>query len=452
MIVRCGWSGMLTLSCLDAISQQVHTDVFTTLLVFLSSTNREIVKSALGYVKLSIHTLPVDLLRPHLDQLVPALLAWSHDHKNHFKVKVQHIFERMIRRFGWDNVYSAAGQEEAGKVLVNIKKRKDRAKRKKARGEEADGGGVEKVCRSGRGVFFWNVLMGEKEVPSGKVMTGDAFEDVLYGSESEYEGTDDDEGDARSVAPKNKAGSYGVRLRADDDEPMDLLRGAASRMTSERPPVPTLFHLYLTHYLVGRANHRRRPGKEAGRFKVDSESGKVVIPAEESGSDIEASAQRAVKDVGGGAYKESITSVDGFRRNTRGTVKFNKDTKKRRRENEDEDVEMADETEAQTRKQKQRQTVAKVGKEFMAKVRLEVSFPVPLLTVTREVVAMSGKEGWNLMRTCRWDKSRKRRTVSRSRGSDSIHESIHPTTSRTMTGRGEPRRVQWPMTWAVPKI
>jgi len=123
---------------LDAISTQMHTEIFTTLLVFLSSANREIVKSILGFVKLAIHTLPADLMRPHLKDLVPALLGWSHDHKNHFKAKVRHIFERMLRRFGWDEIYSCAGEEEAGKVLVNIKKRKERAKRQKATGRDED--------------------------------------------------------------------------------------------------------------------------------------------------------------------------------------------------------------------------------------------------------------------------------------------------------------------------
>ena len=80
----------------------------------------------------------MDLVRPHLKDLVPALLNWSHDHKNHFKVKVRHIFERMLRRFTWEEVYSCAGEEEAAKMLINIKKRKDRAKRKKANRAEDD--------------------------------------------------------------------------------------------------------------------------------------------------------------------------------------------------------------------------------------------------------------------------------------------------------------------------
>lgn len=126
----------------DIISAKMQTEIFTTLLVFLSSANREIVKSILGFVKLSIHTLPTDIIRPHLKDLVPALLAWSHDHKNHFKTKVRHIFERMLRRFGWDEVYSCASEEEAAKVLVNIKKRKERAKRKKNNQVNDEGGEV----------------------------------------------------------------------------------------------------------------------------------------------------------------------------------------------------------------------------------------------------------------------------------------------------------------------
>lgn len=124
--------------CEDSLSNTMKSEIFATMLVFLASANREIVKSVLGYIKLSIHTYPVDLIQPHLKELVPALLTWSHDHKNHFKSKVRHIFERLLRRFSWEDVYSAAGEEEASKVLVNIKKRKERAKRKKANREDEE--------------------------------------------------------------------------------------------------------------------------------------------------------------------------------------------------------------------------------------------------------------------------------------------------------------------------
>ncbi|KAH9951521.1 ribosomal RNA-processing protein 12 [Amylocystis lapponica] len=246
----------------DTISPQMHMEIFTTMLVFVSSANREIVKSVLGFIKLAIHTMSVDLLRPHLGELA----------------KVRHIFERMLRRFGWEDVYACAGEEEARKVLVNIKKRKDRAKRKRARDADND----------------------EDEEPASKPAAGgDAFEDVLYGSESEIDDSEDE-------------------LRIDDDEPMDLLQGAASRVTNTA------------------STKRRKPGQDAARFKTDGDTGKMVVDDDSPDEDADAA-------LAGDAYRETITSADGFTRGPNGRVKFNKDTKKRRREAEeaDEDVEMA---------------------------------------------------------------------------------------------------------------
>jgi ribosomal RNA-processing protein 12 len=124
----------------------MHDEILKTMFEFLSSPNREIVKSILGFIKLAIHTLPLNLLRPHLKSLVPALLDRSHDHKNHFKVKVRHIFERMLRRFSWEEVYACTGKEEASKVLINIKKRKERSKRKKASRTDQDAQEDEVSC------------------------------------------------------------------------------------------------------------------------------------------------------------------------------------------------------------------------------------------------------------------------------------------------------------------
>ncbi|KDR75247.1 hypothetical protein GALMADRAFT_140774 [Galerina marginata CBS 339.88] len=313
----------------DTISPNMLNEIFTTLLVFLSSANREIVKSILGFIKLAIHTLPADIVRPHLKDLVPALLNWSHDHKNHFKVKVRHIFERMLRRFSWDEVYSCAGEEEAAKVLVNIKKRKERAKRKKASQAEGDG---------------------ENDEPTpAKAIAGDAFEDVLYGSDSELDDSDDEATDVAPSGSKKKKEVQGVRLRLDDDEPMDLLQGGAARVINLK------------------SNRRRQPGQDASHFKMDEDSGKMVI--DESSDDDEAVAENAA-DVAGTAYRESFTSVDGFTRGPNGKIKFNKDTKKRRRdEGAIEDVEMADVEESAGSKPKKakKRSEVKLGHEFKAK-------------------------------------------------------------------------------------
>ncbi|KAJ7496027.1 armadillo-type protein [Mycena galericulata] len=294
----------------DAIPPSMHTEILSTLLVFISSANREIVKSILGFVKLAIHTLP----------------CGPHPPSPSYPPKVRHIFERMLRRFGWDEVYGCAGEEEAKKVLVNIKKRKERAKRKKANGKD------------------------DEDEPTVKPATGDAFEDVLYGSESELDDSDDDEPQqGRTTVPGRKKGSeQGARIRIDDDEPMDLLQGAATR---------------ITH---GTSNRRRKPGQDAARFKTDDDTGKMII---DEGSDIPGQPDAAT-DVAGTAYRENITSVDGFTRGANGRVKFNKDTKKRRRDNEDVDgdVEMAEGDGGHGKPKKpKRRGEPKFGHEFKAK-------------------------------------------------------------------------------------
>ncbi|KAJ8514385.1 hypothetical protein ONZ45_g8057 [Pleurotus djamor] len=301
----------------DSISANMQTEILMTILVFLTSANREIVKSALGFVKLAVHTLPLEVLQPHLKDLVQHLLAWSHDHKNHFKVKTRHIFERMIRRFGWEAVYACTDGEDASKVLVNIKKRKDRAKRKKANREQENP---------------------DDESPSAaQPSTGAAFEDVLYGSESELSDSDEEDGPSNNNNEKNTK-ARGARLRVDDDEPLDLLSDTNNR--------------------------RRRPGEDASRFNTN-EAGKLVLES----SDSEAEDEQQGEDVVGTAYYEGLTSVDGFTRGPRGQVKFNKDTKKRRRDNanRDEDVEMEDAAPQAKSPKLKKKSDAKLGHEFKAK-------------------------------------------------------------------------------------
>jgi ribosomal RNA-processing protein 12 len=209
-------------------------DLISTLVVFVTSNNREIVKSSLGFVKVIAVTLSAADVRPHLPALVPGLLAWSHDHKNHFKGKVRHIFERLIRKFGYDEVVQCAeGLEGDGvKFLENIKKRKERSKRKKAaRSEGAEGGE--------------DVMSDDDGEPSKlRNSTGNAFEDALYGSDSDISDSDDEAGGAQRGDQRGNAKGKGkgrdknvgpqTFIREDGDEPMDLLdRTLAGRVTSE---------------------------------------------------------------------------------------------------------------------------------------------------------------------------------------------------------------------------
>jgi ribosomal RNA-processing protein 12 len=210
---------------IDDLSPQMLDEIFTTSLVFLDSANREIVKSALGFVKLAIHSYPTEVIEQHMRPSIKLLLGWSHGHKNHFKLKVRYICERMIRKFGFEAVFACAEGEDGKKVLLNIKKRKEHARKKKqaaAADEDEEVGNSTTIVQS--------QLTIPKAEATSKPATGAAFEDVLYGSESESEAGDSDGGETQNPQKRNQP--RGARLRVDDDEPMDLLEGAATRVTS----------------------------------------------------------------------------------------------------------------------------------------------------------------------------------------------------------------------------
>lgn len=154
---------------------------------------------------------------------------------------------------------------------------------------------------------------------------------------------------------------------------------------------------------------RKKPGQDAAQFKTDEE-GKMVIDNEDEDGDAQME-----EDVEGAAYREAITSADGFTRGPNGKIKFNKDTKKRRRDNADvdEDVEMADA--GAPSKREKRKHDPKLGHEFKAKVHIGsprgcILSDVPCAYRKGEV--MSKRAAWTPMRTYRCRKPRRRRDAA----------------------------------------
>ncbi|KAJ1300373.1 hypothetical protein OPQ81_005192 [Rhizoctonia solani] len=291
----------LTFEFKDVLSANMLSELITTVVVFVSSANREIVKSALG----------VSGTRP----------------------------SRMGRRFGWEVLEAAAGTHERAGVVTHLRKKKERARKKKElQNEESDA-----------------------EAVPVRATTGDAFEDVLYGSDSDSSnsGSETESKPIKSQKQKDntksdsKAQKSGMRIRLDDDEPMDLLHGSAARLTTSN----------------AMSARRRQPGHDAAKFKTDTSTGRMIF--EESSDEDH---QEAGEDhIAGAAYREMLTSADGQTRDASGKVRFAKDTKKRRaaEREADDDVEMADATETgltkESPKKKNKRNVVKVGAEFKAK-------------------------------------------------------------------------------------
>src|SRR5271170_3890572 len=98
--------------------------------VFLTSKSREIARSAIGFIKVALLSLPKEVMEQRLDKLIPNLMVWSHEIKGHFRVKVKSLMERMIRKFGVETVLKYTPQDDH-KLINNIRKTRERKKRGK---------------------------------------------------------------------------------------------------------------------------------------------------------------------------------------------------------------------------------------------------------------------------------------------------------------------------------
>lgn len=116
------------------------------------------------------------------------------------------------------------------------------------------------------------------------------------------------------------------------------------------------------------AARRRKPGQDASHFKTDK-SGKLVI--DEPSSSAQDSGPTEMERMAGDAFLANQTSTDGATRDAKGTLKFNKNTKRSREtEREYEMTFGAGIIDQDDKLKKKKKEVTKLGEEFRSKVGL----------------------------------------------------------------------------------
>jgi hypothetical protein len=242
--------------------------------------NREVTKACLGFVKVVIVCLPTDLLELSLEPIITTILEHSQDFKSHFKSKIRHIFERLIRKFSFEQV-DQFFPEEHKKLIQNIKKRRENLnRRKQAQRQETE----------------------TESKPSKK-----NFEEAFQDSDSDLDSDDNYIPDQfkEELAPKKAIKSQTV-IR--EDEVADFL---------DKNIVSQISHI-----------QKQKKSKFSSHFKT-SQDGKMVV----EDSDVEDNDQEieSKEDL----YKQSLESEMAFTRGPDGRVKF----LKRKRTADSEDIE-----------------------------------------------------------------------------------------------------------------
>jgi ribosomal RNA-processing protein 12 len=279
----------------DSVDSGTLSDLVQTMDLFLTSNNREIVKSVLGFIKVCVIGLPADLMTPRLPTLIPNLIIWSHEHKGHFKAKVKHILERLVRKFGFDTIHKNCPESDR-KLVVNIRKTKDRSKRKKeaARGALGDHDSDD----------------GDNGKPSRRFES--EYDQALYSSESD----DSDDSDREATKGRKKGTKKGGNtfILEDEGEPLDLLDRKALANISTTKPLKF-----------------KRPTKAKVKYDVD---GKMILGRdEEDGGAMEIDTPNP-EESGVGAYVAALKGKDVPRRGRGGKLKF---SNKRGKDDDDDD-------------------------------------------------------------------------------------------------------------------
>lgn len=190
----------------DSLSMEIISEILGHACVILTSPTREIVESALSYVKVYINVTPSVVIAPTLSQIVNALSRMSEDCKRHFRQKVRDIFTKLIRKYSFGSISSIVPTSDVTlhKRLKNINKIENykRKKREFERTKKQDSDGEFDARRRPKSI-----------------------EEILADSDEEFETTEDE----TARRNKRKAPEKNAWIRESEDNIVDLADPAAAK-------------------------------------------------------------------------------------------------------------------------------------------------------------------------------------------------------------------------------
>ncbi|KAL5020867.1 hypothetical protein ScPMuIL_000022 [Solemya velum] len=214
--------------------------------LLLLSRTREIVKSALAFIKVLLMAYPETTLAGYLKQLMSSLVSMQDDCRHHFRFKTKDIYTKLVRKFGYETIYGMSSQN-IQKVLVNIHKTQKRLKKKKLEGEEEE--------------------EEEDELETFKAQP-ESLDEMLRDTDSELE--ENDKKNKTTKGKKSGAKQGRAWLTEEGDDIIDFLDPtAAKKVTATKPSVE--------------ATGGKKQPKDHG-FKT-SKDGRLVITDDSEGED-----------------------------------------------------------------------------------------------------------------------------------------------------------------------
>ncbi|XP_008320189.1 RRP12-like protein [Cynoglossus semilaevis] len=236
----------------DSIEVQTMEQLLHNICLLLSSRTREIVKAALGFIKVILFIMEPKTLASHVTVMMEGIGNIKDDVRRHFRTKLKNVFTKFIRKFGFELVKSMLPAEHH-KVLVNIRKAEARTKRRKEVSEQDDGS------------------ESEDEKPKVK---NESIEEILADSDSDLS---EDEGKAQKKKVKQKKGQAWLR-EGEGDDPLNFLDPKVSqRVLATNPGL-------------------KKSSKVEHGFRVTSD-GRLIIKEDDEEEDVKDKDEGEMKDI-----------------------------------------------------------------------------------------------------------------------------------------------------------
>jgi ribosomal RNA-processing protein 12 len=110
--------------------QPLLPSLLRTVLVLIDENSREVIKSVIGFIRISVAAIPSEQLEPLLPDLIDGLMKYQKA-KDRFRAKIKIILKKLVRMFGYDALLPFVPKSET-RLLTHMRKLDERQKRKKA--------------------------------------------------------------------------------------------------------------------------------------------------------------------------------------------------------------------------------------------------------------------------------------------------------------------------------
>ena len=116
----------------DLTVQSLLPSLMQTVAVLFDDPSREVTKSVIGFVRVSVAAMTSDQLEPLLPEVVGGILKYNKG-RDRFRAKIKIILKKLVRVYGYEKIAPLVPEKDS-RLITHMRKLSERAARRKAAG------------------------------------------------------------------------------------------------------------------------------------------------------------------------------------------------------------------------------------------------------------------------------------------------------------------------------